>query len=87
MKNHQNRTHGYRKTDWWSTEAEGWAWLILRKVVKRCKLTVSKINESWACNVQHREYSYPHDTVYLQVAKGVDLKSSYHTQKFVTVWS
>ena len=52
---------------------------------QRRKLAVCKINESWVCNVQHREYSYAHDTVYLKVAKGVDLKSSYHTQKFVTV--
>ena len=37
-----------------------------------------KINKSWACNVQHDDYSQQYCTVYLKVAKRGDLKSSHH---------
>ena len=51
-----------------------------RKVqTSRCK-----INKFWGYNVQNSDYNMhriEHCTVYLKVAKGVDLKSSHHSEK------
>ena len=52
------------------------------KVVKRYKLPV-KINKPWGCSVQHGDYSEQYCTVYVKVAKRVDLKSSHHKENTI----
>ena len=36
--------------------------------------------------VEHGDYRWWHFTVYLKVAKTVDLKSTHHREKIVTIW-
>ena len=40
-----------------------------------------KIIKSWGSNVQHGEYNQKYCTIYLNVAKKVDLQRSHHKNK------
>ena len=44
-----------------------------------------KINQPWECNVQHGDCSQQQCVVYLKVAKKVNLESSHHKKKNLTV--
>ena len=47
---------------------------------------ITSLSKFWGCNVQHGNCSWQYCTVYLKVTKRVNLKSSYHKKKYVTVW-
>ena len=47
---------------------------------------ITSLSKFWGCNVQHGDCSWQYCTVYLKVTKRVNLISSYHKKKIVTVW-